>query len=504
NDDIVGNGIAQRHPNISVAPDGRVDVVWHDRRHGVGSPKDVHTGNGEARLGDTYYSFSTDGGNSFAPNRRVTDRSINVDLGLDYKCCTYWTYGPVSVPIGKDHVLVAWPDTREGNVDSESQQIYLGDVTLAPAGAASVAQPSLRDGVTVAVSRLGYPAGAEAVLANGGFANVPKTQVVVVDPADTGLALVASVLARAGLGTVLTTGPTGLSAPVLAEVRRLGPVGAVLLGSGRAVPESVRQQLVAAGVPSGAISRIEGGSSPETAAKAASSLDRRSQQDKVNVPVVHPAARAFDAAVIVNPAAPESAAAAALAATFRFPVLLVDRDTVPDATARALKDLAIPATYVIGGPQAVSAAVVNKLPSPTRLGGVGAADTSESTLKEALRLGAPSNVVYAANAARPLDGSLLGAAVARSGGLLLLTPGSDPVQARAQLGRLGLLSRLDHLVVVGTSAASRRGAGPGPRDRETGPPAAVPGQLPATGGLGWALPALLLLGASLGVRRARS
>ncbi|MCA1711663.1 MAG: glycoside hydrolase [Actinobacteria bacterium] len=457
NDDIVGNGIAQRHPNISVAPDGRIDVVWHDRRHGVGSPKDVHTGNGEARLGDTYYSFSTDGGNSFAPNRRVTDRSINVDLGLDYKCCTYWTYGPVSVPIGKDHVLVAWPDTREGNVDSESQQIYLGDA-----------------------------------------------QVVVVDPADTGLALVASVLARAGLGTVLTTGPTGLSAPVLAEVRRLGPVGAVLLGSGRAVPESVRQQLVAAGVPSGAISRIEGGSSPETAAKAASSLDRRSQQDKVNVPVVHPAARAFDAAVIVNPAAPESAAAAALAATFRFPVLLVDRDTVPDATARALKDLAIPATYVIGGPQAVSAAVVNKLPSPTRLGGVGAADTSESTLKEALRLGAPSNVVYAANAARPLDGSLLGAAVARSGGLLLLTPGSDPVQARAQLGRLGLLSRLDHLVVVGTSAASRRGAGPGPRDRETGPPAAVPGQLPATGGLGWALPALLLLGASLGVRRARS
>src|SRR5262249_51358860 len=44
-------------PKLSVSPDNRVDVIWLDRRN---DPQD--------RRNDTYYSYSTDGGKTFAPN----------------------------------------------------------------------------------------------------------------------------------------------------------------------------------------------------------------------------------------------------------------------------------------------------------------------------------------------------------------------------------------------------------------------------------------------------
>lgn len=111
NADVVGNGIAQRHPNISVSRTGRIDVVWHDRRHAYRAPQDNHRGNGEVRLGDTYLASSFDGGKTFPAERRLTDRSLYNDVGLDYKCCSYWAYGPRSIPIGEDEILAAWSDT---------------------------------------------------------------------------------------------------------------------------------------------------------------------------------------------------------------------------------------------------------------------------------------------------------------------------------------------------------------------------------------------------------
>jgi len=87
----------------------------------------------------------------------------------------------------------------------------------------------------------------------------------------------------------------------------------------------------------------------------------------------------------------------------------------------------------------------------SRFLGADAAATSESTAREAARLGAPTNIVYVGDAGRPLDGAVLGAAVARGGGLLLLTRGGDVGQARNQLRRLGLLTRLDRLVVLGAA-----------------------------------------------------
>ena len=74
-----------RHPNLSVAPDGRLDIVWQDRRHWYRGCVQTHAPCQEARLGDTYYRNSENQGASFSAERRITDRSMNNDVGFDYR-----------------------------------------------------------------------------------------------------------------------------------------------------------------------------------------------------------------------------------------------------------------------------------------------------------------------------------------------------------------------------------------------------------------------------------
>jgi len=119
-----------RHPNISVAPNGRVDIVWQDRHHWY-QPTDLfrtcvhtHTRCEEARLGDTYYAFSNNGGDDFR-RRRITDRSHNNDTGYDYRFGIYWTFGPISVPLANNELLFAWMDSRNGNYETDISDIYL-------------------------------------------------------------------------------------------------------------------------------------------------------------------------------------------------------------------------------------------------------------------------------------------------------------------------------------------------------------------------------------------
>src|SRR4051794_10037083 len=97
-----------RHPWVSVAPNGRVDVVWQDRRHWYRGCTNTHVACDEARLGDTYHAYSTDHGKTFSRNYRLSDRSTNNDVGFDYRFGTYWAYGPVAVPTGTNSLLVAW------------------------------------------------------------------------------------------------------------------------------------------------------------------------------------------------------------------------------------------------------------------------------------------------------------------------------------------------------------------------------------------------------------
>jgi len=469
--------VQTRHPNVSVAPNGRIDIVWEDRRHwyqGPGERTCVHTHIfcDDARLGDAYYSFSGDGGATFSPNRRISDHSHNNDTGFDYRFATYWAFGPVSVPLGSDELLVAWMDPREGSFDSDTQDIYLAKVNHAASAAVPQSTVAGGDpvGLSVALSQTAYIGGGEGLMRSG-FASRNGTKVVIVNQDNVAAALAGGVLARANVGSVLLSPPGGLPASVKAEVLRLAPAGAYIIGDTGQLSAQVEMDLEDAGVPQ--ISRISGTSDARLAANIAAAFDRRTLAETANP--------AFDAAVIANPASPDAVAAAGLAAARRLPILYVNAGSVPAATSAALSSMNINRTLVVGGTDDVSDGVMASLPgTATRLGGANQYETSRAVAAESAARGLPSNVVYVASGDRPIDAALTGAAVGRTTGIMVLSPGSATAPAAA-----ADLSGIDRYVVVKpsvvTPAAGGGGGGgavtPAPGGGGTTTPAATCGKL---------------------------
>ncbi len=406
-----------RHPWVSVAPNGRVDIAWQDRRHWYRGCTNTHAACQETRLGDTYYIYSKDG-EKFSRNFRLTDRSIGLDVGFDYRFGTGWAYGPVVVPTGDNSLLVSWMDSRRGNLENDTQDIYMARVGLAAKGPLPVRRVHGASGApafSVALSRLAYPGGPEAVL-NSTFVTRPWTRLVIVNKDDVPGALAGGVLARANIGTVLAAPAGGLTAAQKAEAARMEPVGAYIVGDESKLSPQVVSDLAAVGVPTDQIVRLSGTDEADTARLIAASADRRTQAQKdAGVP-------AFNAAIIVNPQSADAVTASVLAANRRLPVLFVDRDSVPAATAQALKDLAISSTVVVGNSSVIGDGVVSQMPSPLREGGKDASNTSRffMTAEQVVR-GVPDNIMYVTNGRSPMQAALLGAAVGRIGGLQLVS-----------------------------------------------------------------------------------
>ncbi len=448
-----------RHPDVSVAPNGRVDIVWEDRRHWYRGCVHTHQPCVEARLGDTYYAFSGDAGTNFSQNKRISDRSHSNDVGYDYRFGVGWAFGPVSVPLGNDQLLVGWMDSREGNFDNDNLDIYLAKVDHG--GGANIPQETITRsdpaGTSVALSRRTYAGGEESLLA-GGFATRKGTRIVIVNENDTPGILAAGVLARANLSQVLLSPRGGLPSGVKAEVARLAPTGAYVIGDEGSLSGEVVQDLQDAGVPnnSGQIKRLGGADDPSKGRAIAEELDRRYQLERdENFP-------AFNAVAVVNPASPDASAVAGLAAARRLPVLFVNQNSVP-ADTRAVLDgpLQINKALVIGGTQVVSDTVAGQLPNAERLGGADEYATSRAVVAESLKRGLPDNIAYVANGDRPLDGALLGSMVGRATGLLMLSPGPLSSTAPGTANANGLSGRLDRLILLQAGAVPPGGGGGG-------------------------------------------
>ncbi len=431
NDDPVGNNAAQQVPRVEVAPNGRVDVVWMDRRHDPTSP----ASRGRA---DIYYSYSLDGGETFSANRRVTDRHLNRDVGLTGVGGYTW-YGPVLAAMGDREVLFAWTDSREGNFNNGTQDIYLSKLDLRSAGVPVKRLPDAnRAGLSVALSRIAYPGGLEGI----GAVPAPMTKVVAVNENDPVLALAAAPLARVNWAPLLPSPTARLTTGQRAEVSRLEAVGAYLVGDEAALGAGVVVAMTEAKVPGAEVRRITGSSPADTAKHVALAMDQRTAaQRSAN-------ARAFSVAVIVNPAVKESAAAASLATSLGVPILFTDTDNVPPSTREALSALNIPATLVVGGPGAVSDAVVASLPGSKRVSGGDATSLSLAVAAESKSRGLPTNVVYVADSEQRVEAAVVAAAVGRTGGITMLTAGADPAAAEQRLGAAGLRASTDRLVVA--------------------------------------------------------
>lgn len=110
--------------SLDVAPNGRIDVAWHDWRNDAGfDPKEEAN-----RFQDIYYSYSTDGGRTWSPDLKVNDRAIDRSIGL-------WDTGDIEGPLGvastEDAAYIAWDDTRNGNERTMTQDIYFTRVRFA-------------------------------------------------------------------------------------------------------------------------------------------------------------------------------------------------------------------------------------------------------------------------------------------------------------------------------------------------------------------------------------
>jgi hypothetical protein len=146
NDDDLAKRYSQFNPNVSVAPGGRVDVVWWDFRDGAG-----------LYASDVYYAYSSDNGATWSPNLRVTEASIDRKVGtwsnnFDYRA-------PPSLASTDETALVAWDQTSS---DEGSQDVVTATVQLSELPADNAALPY------VVAALLGLVAGGLALLGVAG------------------------------------------------------------------------------------------------------------------------------------------------------------------------------------------------------------------------------------------------------------------------------------------------------------------------------------------------
>jgi hypothetical protein len=94
--------VGQYYPNLSIAPNGRVDLAFYDIRDDPGY-----------RSNDVYYTYSEDNGVSWSKNLRVTEQSIDRRMGvwsLNYDMTT-----PPAVASTNAYAVFAWDDTRNSD-----------------------------------------------------------------------------------------------------------------------------------------------------------------------------------------------------------------------------------------------------------------------------------------------------------------------------------------------------------------------------------------------------
>lgn len=120
----------QYFPNLSVAPNGRIDVAWWDTRDTPGM-----------RSNDVYYTYSDDDGKTWSKNQRITDQSVDRRLGiwgLNYDIASQPGVGSAN-----SYAIFGWDDTRNSDrtvrdntyVGGGLQDVYIGAAQFSALGA---------------------------------------------------------------------------------------------------------------------------------------------------------------------------------------------------------------------------------------------------------------------------------------------------------------------------------------------------------------------------------
>lgn len=112
NDNPAGDGTSQYLPRLAVAPNGRLDVVYFDRR---ADPDDVRN--------EVSLQSSTDGGVSFGPRTRLSDRAFDSRIGFGSHLGLADLGSRLALVSTASRALAVWPDTRAGTEASGKQDL---------------------------------------------------------------------------------------------------------------------------------------------------------------------------------------------------------------------------------------------------------------------------------------------------------------------------------------------------------------------------------------------
>lgn len=172
-DDDPANGADQYHPGISVASNGRIDLAWHDFRNDPffvpGEIGDMGSAVGQ-RYWDAYYASSTNAGGTWSANTRVTNPSIDGQLGVTFN--NNDIRGPMGVASADNAAYVTWADSRATGADpTDAEDAYFSRIRYAVV-------PELGSDAGESSNVLWALLGGGAALALGGLALVVATRLI--------------------------------------------------------------------------------------------------------------------------------------------------------------------------------------------------------------------------------------------------------------------------------------------------------------------------------------
>ena len=118
-------------PGISVAPNGRIDVAWHDFRNDPFGPGQIGAFFRGERYWDVYSTYSTDGGVTWAANLRITESFIDAGEGATFN--NKDVRGPMGIASTNEAAYVAWSDSRPSGDEASAEDAYFSRIRFTPA-----------------------------------------------------------------------------------------------------------------------------------------------------------------------------------------------------------------------------------------------------------------------------------------------------------------------------------------------------------------------------------
>jgi len=112
NDTPMHDRTAQYLPQLALAPGGRLDVLYYDRRD---DPRDVRN--------EVSLQSSLDGGRTFGPRLRVSDHSFDSRIGFGSERGLPDLGSRLGLVSSDSQAIAAWSDTRAGSAASNKQDI---------------------------------------------------------------------------------------------------------------------------------------------------------------------------------------------------------------------------------------------------------------------------------------------------------------------------------------------------------------------------------------------